>query len=160
MDLSPKRNHSNQTGSSSKRLTQMLNQDRIHWLIDKCGIDPRIAAVDLESVKLKLHSPDEGEGWSKEACEQAEVEYKRFLQLYLRYGAGLYPTAIIYTVWHYHRQDPFAYRNDCMKMFEHVIPDFPLAGLSDGNASAHAGIDQTRQHYKDLFGESMMSVNE
>jgi hypothetical protein len=153
---------SQEDSDNSPKSMRVLSNNRIHWLIDICGIDPRIATVDLESVKMKLTYADEGEGWSAEACDQAEVEYKRFLQLYMRYGSGIFPTAIIYTIWQCHKQDPFKYRNDCMKMFGHVIPDFPIAGLRDtGNdLPAHAGIEQTRQHYEDLFGESMKTSEE
>jgi hypothetical protein len=142
------------------RTQKTISKDRIEWLIDVCGIDPRIAAVDLESIKCKLCCSEEGENWSAEKCDDAEVEYKRFLQLYLRYGPGLYPTPDMYTVWQYHQSEPMNYRNDCMAMFGHLPPDFPVAGLRDQEYQkpAHAGINKTRERYAELFGRPMLMV--
>lgn len=69
------------------RLTQPapISPERISELIHQKGIAPAIAAIDLEMIKMKMALPDEGEGWSKEKCNEAEVEYKRFLHLNLKF---------------------------------------------------------------------------
>jgi hypothetical protein len=145
---------------SSAKFHKSITQDRIEWLIEICGIDPRIAAIDLESIKCKLCCSEEGENWTPEHCETAEIEYKRFLQLYLRYGPGIYPNPDMYTMWQYHQSEPMNYRNDCMAMFGHLPPDFPVAGLRDQQLEqpAHAGINKTRERYAELFGKPMLTV--
>lgn len=57
-----------------------LTQNRISYLVSK-GIDPDIAGIDLEMVKMKLQDANEGKGWDIDTCQRAELEYKRYLQL-------------------------------------------------------------------------------
>lgn len=143
--------------TSRLKVHKTLSQDRIEWLIEICGIDPRIASIDLESIKCKLCCSEEGENWSRQHCDSVELEYKRTLQLYLRFGPGVYPTPDVYTLWQYHQSEHMNYRNDCMAMFGHLPPDFPVAGLrdQDQHLPVHAGIHKTRERYAELFGNTM-----
>ena len=68
-----------------------LSQERISWLATK-GVDAQIAALDLEMVKMKLRDKDEGQGWSLQQTDEAELEYKRWLTLVKRHGKGMVPT--------------------------------------------------------------------
>ena len=63
------------------RTPEPITLERISYLINTKGIDPNIANLDLEMVKMKLMDTEEGLGWTAEQCEIAEVEYKRFLHL-------------------------------------------------------------------------------
>ena len=58
-----------------------ISVERVSYLINQKGIDPVIANLDLEMVKMKLREPEEGENWTHKQCDSAEIEYKRYLHL-------------------------------------------------------------------------------
>ena len=135
-----------------------ITAERITYLIQEKGIDPTIAAIDLEMVKLKLQDPEEGANWTAKQCDLAEVEYKRYLHLCKKYPEALpVPNGIMNTVWHYHILDTIAYHADTEKVFGeylHHYPYFGMFGEEDARALQAAFLD-TQALYKREFGEPM-----
>lgn len=135
---------------SAERISRLIN--------DKC-IDPDIAAIDLEMVKMKMGLTDEGEGWTQEQCEDAEVEYKRFLHLNKKYlKAAIVPTNVIDTMWHYHILDTRSYHIDSEKVFGgyfHHFPYFGLRGEQDNQNLVNA-FEKTKELYEKEFHEPML----
>lgn len=136
-----------------------ISLERISELIHQKRILPKIAGIDLEMVKMKMALADEGEGWTKEQCEDAEVEYKRFLQLnLLNPKAAIVPTDIIDTMWHYHILDTRAYHRDSGNIFGgyfHHFPYFGLRGVEDKQNLENA-FKRTLSIYEETFGEPML----
>ncbi len=135
----------------------VLSEERVKALIERYGILPEIAAIDLEMVKLKLQHPREGEGWDKERCDKVEIAYKRFLHLCKKYGKGITPWGDVDTMWHYHILDTIAYHKDCQKAFGkylHHFPYFGMRGEEDYQNLLKAG-ERTKQLYEQEFGESL-----
>src|SRR5207302_4366910 len=107
--------------------------DRISYLETEKGIDPTIARIDLEPVKAKLQDIDDGVGWTAEQCDEAEVMYKRFLQLNKKFpNFILVPTRIIDNVWHQHILDTRAYHKDSEKIFGAYFHHNPSLGPRNG----------------------------
>jgi len=136
-----------------------LTSERISWLINEKGIIPEISAIDLEMIKMKMSLEGEGEGWTKEQCDDAEVEYKRFLHLNKKFlKAGIVPTDIIDTMWHYHILDTRAYHKHCETVFGGYFHHFPYFGLrgDDDKQNLLNAFEHTQQVYQQEFGESML----
>ena len=72
-----------------------ISIERTSYLINTKKIEPAIAELDFEMIKMKLREPEEGENWSFEQCDSAEIEYKRYLHLCLKVGKGIVPNKII-----------------------------------------------------------------
>ncbi len=136
-----------------------IGSPRIAQLVTK-GIDPDIAELDLEMVKMKLADPEEGAGWNAEQCEDAEVEYKRYLTLCRKYTApqhSIVPNKIMDTMWHYHILDTQAYCRDCDNLFGGYVHHYPYFGMcgDDDARNAVDAFEQTKGYYADAFGEQM-----
>ena len=135
-----------------------ISIERISYLINIKNIDPVIAQINLEMIKMKLRETEEGESWTFEQCESAEIEYKRFLQLCLKYGISIVPNKIMDTVWHYHILDTRAYSNDCQNIFGNILHHFPYFGMG-GEQDAENLVTEfhsTKDKYLTTFGEDMV----
>lgn len=123
------------------------------------GVEPAIAEIDLSMVKMKLREPDEGKGWSVEECETAELEYKRYLTLNLRYDdRAIVPTKQVDNFWHYHILDTRAYHRDCQRVFGEYFHHFPYFGMR-GEADEENlknSFFETVDLYEREFGESLL----
>jgi len=136
-----------------------ISVERISWLIYNKSIDPQIAAINLEMVKMKMAIPDEGEGWTKDECDEAEIEYKRFLHLNKKYlKAAIVPTDAIDTMWHYHILDTRAYHKDSESVFGGYFHHFPYFGLrgEQDNQNLINAFEKTKTLYAEEFGEPML----
>ena len=135
-----------------------ITQQRIAELKAK-GLDADIAAIDLEMVKMKLQDPDEGKGWDPETCEQAELEYKRYLQLNrMHEDQPIVPTTTMDTMWHFHILDTKAYHRDCQETFGyyfHHYPYFGMRGKQDEENLKNAFF-KTCELYEQAFGEDLL----
>ncbi|MBK8566456.1 MAG: hypothetical protein IPN76_24760 [Saprospiraceae bacterium] len=133
--------------------------ERVSILINSKNIEPIIAELDLEMVKMKLRDPDEGQDWTFEQCDSAEIEYKRFLHLNLKFGkAAIVPNKIMDTMWHYHILDTRAYHRDSEKVFGgyfHHFPYFGMRGEQDAQNLENA-FHETKKLYEKEFGEPMV----
>lgn len=114
------------------------------------------ALLDLSNVRMKLRDPEEGPGFSDEAIDVMETEYRRFLVLHLLYpGADIVPCKIVDEMWHRHILDTAAYRADCDALFGRFLDHFPYFGMrgeDDARALKHAYSD-TVDLYRAAFGE-------
>ena len=141
-----------------------ISQSRIDFLMEK-GIDAKVAKIDLEMVKMKMGEPKEGIGWNQEQCEDAEIEYKRYLTLCMHYPYPHYsivPNKIMDTMWHYHILDTRAYCKDSEKVFGgyfHHYPYFGLRGEEDEKALI-SSFEKTKEYYLSLFDEPMAKGGE
>lgn len=136
-----------------------ISTERISWLITQKGIQPQIAALDLEMIKMKISLPDEGEGWTKVQCEDAEVEYKRFLHLNQKFlKTAIVPTDTIDIMWHYHILDTRAYCLDSDKVFGGYFHHFPYFGLrgNDDKQNLQNAFEKTQLMYEKEFNEKML----
>ncbi len=112
-------------------LPEPISLSRISYLISK-GIDPDIASINLEMVKMKMREEKESIGWNPDQVEEAEIEYKRYLHLCQHYPYPTYsivPNKIMDTMWHYHILDTKAYHKDCERVFGHYMHHYPYFGL-------------------------------
>lgn len=137
-----------------------ISAERAAFLVGK-GIDSDIAEIDMEMIKMKLGEPEEGAGWNAEQCEDAEIEYKRYLMLCRKFPHPQYaivPNKIMDTMWHYHILDTRAYCRDSEKLFGgyfHHFPYFGMRGEEDAK-QLKSSFETTKSLYQDTFGESMV----
>jgi hypothetical protein len=134
-----------------------ISAERVSYLIHQKNIDRLIASLDLEMVKMKLREPEEGENWTQEQCDSAEIEYKRYLQLCKKYGKGIVPNKIMDKVWHYHILDTRAYHKDCDTVFGHYLHHFPYFGMrgEQDRKDLENGWLLTKQRYLEAFNEEI-----
>jgi hypothetical protein len=115
-----------------------------------------IEALDLSMIKRKLQDPEEGMGWTAEACDEVEVEYKRYLALKRAYpDREIVPNQPVDKFWHYHILDTLKYAEDCQAIlgyFLHHFPYFGMNGPEDEQALVDA-FDDTTALYEAAFGE-------
>lgn len=145
--------------SYAMEMPDPISVDRVKLLVGK-GIDSDIAEIDLEMVKMKLGEPKEGIGWKKEQCEDAEIEYKRYLMLCRRFPYPQYsmvPNKIMDTMWHYHILDTRAYCRDSKKLFGRYFHHFPYFGLrgDEDEKQLIKSFEETKLLYEQTFGESL-----
>jgi len=109
----------------------------------------------LEMIKMKLKETEEGEGWTHEKCDSAEVEYKRYLHLCLIFGKGIVPNKIMDKFWHYHILDTIAYHKDCDNVFGHYVHHFPYFGMrgEQDKIDLDNSFLKTKELYLQTFGE-------
>jgi hypothetical protein len=135
---------------------------RISLLINKKGIDPTIAHIDLEMVKIKLKDAEEGLGWTDEQCDIAEIEYKRFLHLNKRYPHfAIVPHSAMDLMWHQHILDTRAYQKDCDIVFGQYFHHFPYFGIRSESDKRDliSAFEETQNIYAKEFGEGMINEN-
>ncbi len=136
---------------------ESLSIERISNLINCKKIDPVIAELDFEMIKMKLREPEEGENWTHAQCDSAEIEYKRYLHLCKKYGKGIVPNQIMDKFWHYHILDTRAYHQDCSKVFGHYLHHFPYFGMRGEQDAINLknAFTKTKALYLETFGEDM-----
>ena len=87
----------------------------------------RVDALDFGMLTSKLISE---KGWTREACDEAEALYRKFLALNIRYpGAKICPTGPVDEFWHAHILDTRAYESDCLALFGQMLHHYPYFGL-------------------------------
>ena len=115
-----------------------ITVERVSYLINKKGIDPTIAIIDLEMVKMKLQDTEEGLGWTVDQCDEAEIEYKRFLQLNKKFpDISIVPHTTMDLMWHQHILDTRAYHNDSDTVFGQYFHHFPYFGIRSESDAGH-----------------------
>lgn len=115
----------------------------------------RIAALNLEAVKFKLVY--EGKGtWDVKRADAAEVAYKRFLMLAVKYPAQrVVPAGDVDAFWHQHILDTLAYSTDCEYALGFFLHHWPYSGLlgPKDEAAQEANFSKTCELYFEEFGE-------
>jgi len=134
-----------------------LLAERIAFLCEEKGIDKEIAALDFGMIKLKLQEPDEGEDWTADQCESAELEYKRYLHLCKIFGPGIVPNRIMDIFWHYHILDTRAYHSNCDLVFGGYLHHYPYFGMrgEQDSLDLQEAFFVTKQRYLETFREEM-----
>jgi Glycine-rich domain-containing protein-like len=116
----------------------------------------RIAALDLEAVKFKLVHEGKAE-WDVKRADDAEVAYKRFLMLAVKYpGQRVVPTDDVDAIWHQHILDTRAYMADCEYALGYFLHHWPYSGTlgPDDEALLKVNFIKTCDLYAEEFGES------
>lgn len=141
-----------------RRLNIHINKKTILWLV-RAGVDPCVAKIDLELIKLLLQEENK---WSKTRCEVAELEYKRFLTLILwnkDLPYPIIPTVLVDQLWHKHILDTRAYHNDIIRIFGEYLHHFPFLGF--GSEESRKLKEQafllSCKLYEETFGEPFTS---
>lgn len=140
-------------------IPEAICKDRIAELTLEKNILQTIAEIDLEMVKMKLQDAEEGKGWTIDQCEDAEIEYKRFLHLNKKYpNKSIVPNTIMDTFWHYHILDTRAYFKDSDKMFGYYFHHFPYFGMrgKEDEQNLTTSFEETKKVYEKEFGEPML----
>ena len=89
-----------------------------------------IASLNLDCIKIKIMDKKEGKGWSRAQADSAEVAYKQFLQLNLKYpNKSIVPTITVDAFWHQHILDTQKYAEDCQNIFGYFLHHFPYFGM-------------------------------
>jgi hypothetical protein len=138
-----------------------ITLERISYLINEKGIDPMIANLDLEMVKMKLMDEEEGLGWTTEQCDVAEMEYKRFLHLNKKFpDEVIVPHKTMDLMWHQHILDTRAYISDCNKIFGEYFHHFPYFGIrsEEDKQDLTIAFDETQNIYAKEFGDDMLAI--
>jgi hypothetical protein len=136
-----------------------ISVERISFLINTKRIDPLVASIDLEMVKMKLQDIKEGLGWTFEQCAEAEVEYKRYLHLTKKFpGASLVPHSLMDDMWHQHILDTRAYHKDSTLIFGEYLHHYPYFGLrsEEDQQNLVSSFEETQKIYETEFGEKMI----
>lgn len=121
----------------------------------------KIYSLDLSRIRGKLVcDPPEGLGWSQEQAEEAELWYKRFLQLYSTDPGSKdnVPSLPVDAFWHYHILDTAKYASDCQHVFGHFVHHNPYYGMNGDSAERDQSFLVTDEKYIQLFGESCLSM--
>ncbi len=85
-----------------------------------------IKATDFSMVKLKLQDKEEGQGWTEDLCNEAEIEYMKFLALKRTYPEKeIVPNRVVDIFWHQHILDTMKYAEDCENLFGYFVHHFP-----------------------------------
>lgn len=115
-----------------------------------------ILNLDLSLVKMKLMDSEEGKGWSKEQCDFAEKEYRRFLNLIYVYSDAV-PTKAIDIFWHQHILDTRAYHVDCQQIFGKYLHHFPYFGMfgKEDHRNLLSSFETTKTRYYELYNEPL-----
>jgi len=140
-------------------LPEPITVERISYLINKKSIDPAIASINLEMVKMKLRDSEEGLGWTVEQSDEAEIEYKRYLHLTKKFpDESLVPHSVMDDMWHQHILDTRAYHKDCALIFGEYLHHFPYFGLrsEEDKQDLTSAFDKTQEIYAAEFGEDMV----
>ncbi|WP_051676426.1 glycine-rich domain-containing protein [Polaromonas glacialis] len=124
------------------------------------GVDPRVAAINLEAVKATLRAE---RCWSVKRADLAEREYKRLLTLRLWNSClpyPLVPTKFADAVWHAHILDTHSYHKDMQALFGEYLHHFPYLGFGSELRlqRKYEAFERTCALYERTFGEPMTIV--
>ena len=121
-------------------------------------LDTRIQDFDLTRIMWKIGDPGEGNGFTPQRLAQAEMDYRRFLHLHLKYpDIEIVPTKLIDEVWHQHILDTRAYAKDCQDIFGDFLHHYPYFGMygEKDQANLQKCFERTQQIWMNCFGEPM-----
>jgi hypothetical protein len=120
-----------------------------------------IDTIDFTMIKRKLQDKEEGQGWTKNQCNEAESEYKRFLALKRTYPEkDIVPHKVVDQFWHQHILDTEKYALDCELIFGRFLHHYPYFGMN-GKQEAQNLLDafeETKELYKLHFQEDYVGM--
>ena len=121
-------------------------------------LDDKIQNLDLRRIIWKMSDPEEGKGYTPERLARAELDYRRFLDLHIKYPqVELVPTKMIDEVWHQHILDTRAYSNDCEQIFGDFLHHYPYFGMhgDEDQANLQHCFERTQKLWVKEYGEPM-----
>lgn len=116
----------------------------------------RLSALDLSNVRRKLMEPyPEGKGWNEDQSKEAEMWYKRYLAVIIKYPDATQhvPNGPIDFFWHQHILDTMSYGPDCEHVLGYFLHHYPYFGLNGDAAERDSSFDDTNALYVMEFGE-------
>lgn len=122
------------------------------------GILPEIAELNLERIKWKLSDQDEGQGWTKELCDLAEMEYKKYLTMVKMFPElDIVPNKLMDKFWHQHILDTQAYAVDSQRIFGYFVHHYPYFGMhgTEDKQNLISAFERTKDIYRMIFGGDM-----
>jgi len=124
------------------------------------SIPEKIRQLSLSMIKKKLmQPPPEGEGWSRQEAEVAELWYRRYLTLVNKYPEQtIVPNEPIDAFWHQHILDTRRYREDCEKIFGNMLHHYPYLGLNGDADVRDKAFKETNRLYRVEFGEDCRNM--
>lgn len=117
---------------------------------------PAIEQLDLEPIMVKIMDKEEGLGWSLEFTKKVAQEYKKYLELCLKYpDEALVPSKYVDDFWHFHILDTIKYADDCQKIFGYFLHHFPYFGMrgKDDEKNLKKAWENSCNLYTRHFGE-------
>lgn len=123
-----------------------------------------ILNLDFSDMKQKFTTDKEMIGWTPEAFDAAEVLYKNFLYLNLKYGGEgqLPPSRDVDDFWHGHILDTTRYANDCDRIFGNMLhhnPYFGIASKTDAKA-LNTSFERVQDLHAQEFGAPLYEVRD
>lgn len=112
--------------------------------------------IDFTMVKLKIQDKEEGLGWTAQQCDDAEIEYKKFITLKRTYpNKDIVPNKMVDMFWHQHILDTKKYAEDCDIVFGYFMHHFPYFGMKDEQDMQNLidAFDETKELYSFHFGK-------
>ena len=107
----------------------------------------KIRSLDLEPIKFKMMSEEDGAGMTLEAVNKLERQYKFFLlAIGKNPGMSIVPTKSIDEMWHYHILDTELYMAQCKEVFGRFVHHFPYFGIRN---------NQDAENLKSAFEKSL-----
>ncbi|APX93774.1 hypothetical protein BWR19_12955 [Halomonas sp. 1513] len=119
------------------------------------GLHPSVEGLNFDRIKWKLCESGEAK-MTKEECDLAEQEYRRYLTLKKLYpGVELVPNKLLDEFWHAHILDTVAYHADCDAVFGFYLHHFPYFGIygEEDYQNLVSAFDKTKELYELHFGE-------
>jgi len=119
-----------------------------------------IFTLDLEPIKFKLMDKEEGHGWSRAEADRHELEYKRFLALWVKFpNHSVAPSKEADKFWHGHILDTMKYAEDCNKVFGYFVHHFPYLGMrgDEDAANLQKAFGNMQRLYEQEFGASTLN---
>lgn len=121
-----------------------------------------ILALDFTSQKTKFVVDPDFHDWTKENIEFAEVLYKNYLYLCLKYPdeKRLPPSTDVDDFWHGHILDTRRYSDDCQRIFGRMLHHNPYFGFGSAKAETALadGFTVTQQLHEHEFGAPIFEV--
>jgi hypothetical protein len=115
--------------------------------------------IDLRPILFKIQCENESLDGEPIDLEAAELAYRRFLTLHLRYpGRTLVPSALIDLVWHYHILDTKKYWEDCQRIFGYFLHHDPYFGIGseESRKKNQEAWAETQALWEKEFGEPLI----
>lgn len=127
----------------------------------KSGLEG-ILELDFTNQKDKFVVDPDFHGWTKENIEFAELLYKNYLYLCLKYPnvERLPPSIDVDDFWHGHILDTRRYSDDCKKIFGRMLHHNPYFGYGSVTAKAELtdGFEVTQELHEQEFGAPIFEV--
>lgn len=92
----------------------------------------KVQMIDFRQIRFKLANDKDGERWSIQDIEKAQLLYTCFITLLLAYRhlpITLAPPVLADKFWHQHILDTRKYMKDCNELFGEYLHHFPYFGM-------------------------------